>query len=295
METTLKVVVLSHTPEFEQNIVRGARLCYSSADIEALRDKVTPEDAEKFLNMILEIEHGSVLEHSSITFGIEGVSRALTHQLVRHRLASYSQKSQRYVKEGQFSYVVPKPIQNNPNARQSYIEHMERTQRVYDNITTELLYEMVSDHFYQLSEEKANEFNKLIFKAQEEKNSILSPQEICDLFKEFDKRTYSKFEKIAIENARYVLPNACETKIQMTVNVRTLFNFFKERLCDRAQEEIRDLAFEMWKACMEISPTIFKHAVPTCVNGKCKEGKMSCGKMLYYKEKHGAVINEYIQ
>ena len=108
METKLNVVVLSHTPEFEQNIVRGARLCYSSASIEGLRDKVTPEDAERFLNMILDIGHGSILEHSSITFGIEGVSRSLTHQLVRHRVgSSYSQKSQRYVSEGQFEYVIP--------------------------------------------------------------------------------------------------------------------------------------------------------------------------------------------
>lgn len=293
METKLNVVVLSHTPEFEQNIVRGARLCYSSASIEELRDKVTPEDAERFLNMILDIGHGSVLEHSSITFGIEGVSRALTHQLVRHRLASYSQKSQRYVKEGQFAYVIPQAIKGSADAEYTYIKHMERTQEAYDSITNSLLYKMISEHMESLNEEKMNELNKALYEAQEATGGLLSVEELFRVFKEFDKRTYSKLEKIAIENARYVLPNACETKIQMTVNVRTLFNFFKERLCDRAQDEIRDLAFEMWKACMEISPTIFKHAVPTCVNGKCKEGKMSCGKMAFYKEKHGDVINQY--
>lgn len=285
METKLKVVVLSHTPEFEQNIVRGARLCYSSAGIEELRDKVTPEDAEKFLNMIMGLGHGSVLEHSSITFGIDGVSRALTHQLVRHRLASYSQKSQRYVKEGQFAYVVPKEIAKNEYAYKEYVELMERIQGVYDYVAEELL----SDYISETLNQKPNH----PYFSDDEYKSFMSRGEMMNLFKKTDKRTYSALEKKAIENARYVLPNACETKIQMTVNVRTLFNFFKERLCDRAQEEIRDLAFEMWKACMEISPTIFKHAVPTCVNGKCKEGKMSCGKMLYYKEKHGAVINEH--
>ena len=285
METKLKVVVLSHTPEFEQNIVRGARLCYSSADIEGLRDKVTPEDAEKFLNMILGLGHGSVLEHSSITFGIEGVSRSLTHQLVRHRLASYSQKSQRYVKEGQFAYVVPKEIDKNEYAREEYVELMERIQAAYDYITEELLTDYISEVLKQNT-------NHPYFSISDYKETM-SMAEMIERFKSVDKRTFSKLEKKAIENARYVLPNACETKIQMTVNVRTLFNFFKERLCDRAQDEIRELAFEMWKACMEISPTIFKHAVPTCVNGKCKEGAYSCMKTAYYKEKHGAVINEY--
>ena len=115
----------------------------------------------------------------------------------------------------------------------------------------------------------------------------------CRAFKSEHKNEYNKFSKIAAENARAVLPNACETKIQVTMNVRALFNFFKERLCDRAQEEIREMAFEMWKACMEISPTIFKYAVPTCVNGKCKEGKMSCGKMLQYKQKYKEIIDNY--
>lgn len=292
MEITLKVVVLSHTPEFEQNIVRGAKLCYSSADIETLRDKVTPEEAEKFLDMIMGLGHGSVLEHSSITFGIEGVSRSLTHQLVRHRLASYSQKSQRYVKEGQFTYVVPKPIQDNPNARCSYIDHMERTQKVYDSIVEELLWDMIAE--YLTGQDGEGDFNKGVAIKQKELNSMLSMSELIQVFKECEKRAYSRFEKIAIENARYILPNACETKIQMTVNVRTLFNFFKERLCDRAQDEIRDLAWAMWLACMEISHTIFKHATPSCVHGKCKEGAMSCGKMLYYKDKHSKVINSYL-
>lgn len=251
MEAKLNVVVLSHTPEFEQNIVRGARLCYSSASIEELRDKVTPEDAEKFLNMILGLGHGSVLEHSCITFGIEGVSRSLTHQLVRHRIASYSQKSQRYVKEGQFSYIIPREIKECPEAEAIFIKAMEDDQKAYDQIVEALL-----------------------------KKYLLA------LGHEPSKKEMAELEKKAIENARYILPNACETKIQITINVRALFNFFRERLCDRAQDEIRDMAYAMWLECMKISRTIFKHAVPACVNGKCKEGKMCCGKMEYYKRKH---------
>lgn len=285
METKLNVVVLSHTPEFEQNIVRGARLCYSSATIEELKEKVTPEDAEGFLDMILEIGHGSILEHSSITFGIEGVSRSLTHQLVRHRIGcSYSQKSQRYVSEGQFEYVIPKPIAASPKLKAEYIKTMERLQEDYNSLTLGLLKEQIKEQF-----ETGYENPRL----KEALEHDIDKEEFIRLFKETDKKLYSKLEKIAIENARYVLPNGCETKIQVTMNVRALFNFFKERLCDRAQEEIRDMAFEMWKACMEISPTIFQYAVPTCVHGKCKEGKMTCGKMLYYKEKHGTVINQY--
>lgn len=285
MESKLNVVVLSHTPEFEQNIVRGARLCYSSASIEELRDKVTPEDAERFLNMILEIGHGSILEHSSITFGIEGVSRSLTHQLVRHRIGcSYSQKSQRYVSEGQFEYIIPKPIAAHESLKADYIKMMERLQEDYNHLTIELLKAQIKERFETGYENK---------KLKEALANEMEADEIVSIFKETDKKLYSKLEKIAIENARYVLPNACETKIQVTMNVRALFSFFKERLCDRAQEEIRDMAFEMWKACMDISPTIFKYAAPTCVHGKCKEGKMSCGKMLYYKQKHGDIIAQY--
>lgn len=293
METKLNVVVLSHTPDFEQNIVRGARLCYSSCGIEELKDKVTPEDADRFLNMILGIGHGSVLEHSYITFGIEGISRSTANQLVRHRHASYSQKSQRYVKEGQFEYVLPKRIKESVS-EDIYIEHMENTQKVYDTIVEDLICDMIMDYKVDIDENIRCEFERFFYNyAEQNKVKCWHAKNIIPAFKEFDKKTYNKFEKIAIENARYVLPNACETKIQVTMNVRSLFNFFKERLCDRAQDEIREMAFEMWKACMSISPTIFKHAVPTCVNGKCKEGKMSCGKAKEYKEKYERAINEF--
>ena len=85
-------------------------------------------------------------------------------------------------------------------------------------------------------------------------------------------------EKVANENARYVLPNACETKIVFTMNVRSLYNFFSKRCCNRAQEEIRELADEMLKLVKEIAPILFKNAGAPCVKGRCPEGKMTCGR-----------------
>jgi thymidylate synthase ThyX len=87
-------------------------------------------------------------------------------------------------------------------------------------------------------------------------------------------------EKKAAENARYHLPNACETKIVLTMNARALLHFFNERCCERAQEEIRELAVGMLRECKRVAPSIFKKAGPKCVKfGKCPEGKMTCGKI----------------
>ena len=93
-------------------------------------------------------------------------------------------------------------------------------------------------------------------------------------------------EKAAIEDARFVLPNACETKIVMTFNVRSLMNMFRHRCCERAQWEIRAMADEMLKLVKEVAPTLFKYAGPCCVSGPCPEGKMSCGKMKEKREKY---------
>ena len=96
-------------------------------------------------------------------------------------------------------------------------------------------------------------------------------------------------EKKAIEDARYVLPNACETKLSATFNARSLINFFHHRLCERAQWEIRDLAFEMLVLVKKVCPTVFKLAGPRCVSGSCPEGKMTCGKA---KEKREIFLKE---
>ena len=124
METKLRVKLISHTMNPELVIATAGKLCYSPSNIDDLMEKQTPESIERFVNMITSIGHGSVLEHTSFTFAIEGVSRSLTHQLVRHRIASYSQQSQRYVKETQFEYVIPQDIKNNPILEQSYKNHI---------------------------------------------------------------------------------------------------------------------------------------------------------------------------
>ena len=103
----MKVILIAHTPEPEKVIATAAKLCYSSSDISSLKEGLTDEKAADFVNMLASIGHESPLEHVSFTFGIEGVSRACTHQLVRHRIASYSQKSQRYVNENGFEYIIP--------------------------------------------------------------------------------------------------------------------------------------------------------------------------------------------
>lgn len=249
MEKQLKVTVLEHTPNFERNIARAGKLCYSPSEIEELNDKLTDEDVKKYLDMILGIGHGSILEHSTITFGIEGISRSLSHQLVRHRVGTnFSQKSQRYVNESDFGYVVPVEIKQNNYANYEFEKAMDMIKVAYNNI--------------------ANELEK----------------EYCKTM------TPHQAKKKAYENARAVLPNATETKMVVTMNVRSLFHFFKERLCERSQDEIRAMALEMWKECMKISPTIFKYAVPTCVNGKCKEGKMTCGKVVEVRNKFNSEI-----
>jgi thymidylate synthase (FAD) len=245
--SVLNVKLLSHTPDAEKLIATAAKLCYSSSDIESLRDGLTEEKIESFLDMLVSIGHESVMEHVSFTFGVEGISRACSHQLVRHRIASYSQKSQRYVNENGFEFITPPAIEEIPEAKAEY-------DRVIAEITES--YEKLANI---LTEKHTAEF---IAQGMDEKTAR------------------SKASKMANEDARFLLPNACETKIVVTMNVRSLFNFFRHRCCNRAQWEIRAVANEMLRQCMEVAPHIFSHAGPSCVaEGKCPEGKMTCGKM----------------
>ena len=229
MKTELKVKLISHTPEPERLIAAAAKLCYSESDAASIFDNLTPEAVERFLQRLTDMGHASPVEHANFTFAVEGVSRSLTHQLVRHRHASYSQKSQRYVTEGNFDYIVPPEIANNHRAIFIYCSAMIDAQDAYD----ELVYEL---------------------------------------------QAAGRTEKEAYEDARYVLPNACETKIVVTMNVRELLHFFNVRGCNRAQWEIRGLAYQMWLLCLDVAPNLFKNAGPACLHGKCPEGSMSCGK-----------------
>lgn len=240
---SLKVKLIQHTPEPEKTIAAAAKLCYSAVGIDEVMDKLTDESTEKFLNMLMSYGHASPIEHVSFTFAVEGVSRSLTHQLVRHRIASYSQQSQRYVKLEQFEYIVPPAIENDEVAKEIFIKSMKESQKAYDEISLRLKEKYIEDG---VSERAA--------------------------------------EKKAIEDARYVFPNACETKIVFTMNARTLMNFFHHRCCDRAQWEIRELAEQMVKEVRGIAPILFKKAGPSCVSGPCPEGSMCCGKLKEMRE-----------
>ena len=241
----MKVKIIAHTPNPESVVASAAKLCYSKVGIDEIQENLTEEGIEKFVSMLSAIGHHSPLEHCTFTFAVEGISRACSHQLVRHRIASYSQQSQRYVKLDKFDYIIPTAIENNEFAKDIFLNAMEQDKKAYNGIVEELMNEYIASSGYTLASIPKSEYNRL--------------------------------EKLAIEDARYVFPNACETKIVFTMNVRTLMNFFTHRCCDRAQWEIRDLANEMLIQVKEIAPTLFKKAGASCVRGKCPEGSMSCG------------------
>lgn len=219
--TELRVELLQHNAEPEKIAALAAKLCYSGADLSDLQKKVSSQEQTDFIKKLIGMGHFSVFEHVSFTFGVEGVSRALTHQLVRHRLASYSQKSQRYVKAGEsFPYVIPHTVAENSQAQESFTEVMGQISKAY---------------------------NKLLELG------------------------------VPAEDARYLLPNACETKIIITMNARELLHFFALRSCNRAQWEIRELSDKMLALCYSIAPAIFEKAGPGCVNKGCTEGQFTCG------------------
>ena len=255
----MNVKLLSHTPDAEKLIATAAKLCYSSSDIESLRDGLTEEKIESFLDMLVSIGHESVMEHVSFTFGIEGISRACSHQLVRHRIASYSQKSQRYVNENGFEFITPHAIEEIPEAKAEYDRVIAEITESYEKLANILTEKHTAEFMAQGMDEKT---------------------------------ARSKASKMANEDARFLLPNACETKIVVTMNVRSLFNFFRHRCCNRAQWEIRAVANEMLRQCLEVAPNIFSHAGPSCVaEGKCPEGKMTCGRFNEVREHFAKLKN----
>ena len=249
----MKVTLLAHTPDPEKVIAAAAKLCYSNSTIETLYDKQTPDAVEKFLNMLAEIGHESPIEHCSFTFGIEGVSRALLAQITRHRIASFSVQSQRYVMEKNFTFVTPPEIAANEEASAIFQKSMDDAIDSYRKLTD-------------------------ILKAKHKQTFLDAGIE--------EKEADRKAEKMAIEDARFVLPNAADTQMIVTMNARSLMNFFHHRCCNRAQWEIRAVADEMLKLCKEVAPHLFAFAGPSCVKGKCPEGKMTCGKMRQMQEKY---------
>lgn len=133
----MKVVLLRHTPDPEKTCVLAAKLCYSPSNIDELEGKVEGTDHAKFLKKILKLGHHSILEHASFTFGVEGISRTTSHQLVRHRIASYSQQSQRYVTNGSEEYVIPPSIGDNPEKRERFTSAMTDIYKLYWELVDE--------------------------------------------------------------------------------------------------------------------------------------------------------------
>lgn len=232
----MKVNLISWTPNPEQVVAAAARTCYSPGTVEETYKKVciSTEETEKFIEKITSLGHDSVLEHISFTFGIDEVSRVLLAQLTRHRIASFSVQSQRYVKYDTLAselselFVIPAPILESSNeAKDFYLGMLDKICQGYELLVLLLMEEGLS-----------------------------------------------KTE--AAENARYILPGAMKTNLVMTMNARELKHFFELRCCNRAQEEIRELAWTMLRCVKDICPAIFSNCGPKCVKGQCPEGAMSC-------------------
>lgn len=248
----MKVELLAYTPDADKIVAAAAKLCYAKSDITNLMEGLTPEKTESFLKILSDLGHESPVEHASFTFGIEGVSRALLAQITRHRIASFSVQSQRYVSKLDFEYITPPEIEAIPEAKAEFVKAMEEDAEHYEKLRA------------LLTEKHKAEF---IASGMDEKAATKAA------------------EKMANEDARFVLPNACDTKIIMTMNVRSLFHFFELRCCNRAQWEIRELATEMLRLVKGVAPNLFSHAGPSCAFGACSEGAYSCGKAVEMREK----------
>jgi thymidylate synthase (FAD) len=238
LEAKLKVILVHHTPNPEEVVAMAAKLCYSPLDIGSLKKRIKTKDQKGFVEKLMKMGHMSPIEHASFTFAIEGISRACSHQLVRHRIASYSQQSQRYIsKETGFDYIIPPTIKEDKELKKYFKEFMAQAQRAYNDILKKLNEKGIKG-------ESAN------------------------------------------QDARFVLPNAVETKIIVTMNARELLHFFRMRCCHRSQWEIRHMAEEMLRICKKVAPTIFEKAGPACLYVPCPEGEYTCGKIKEVREEH---------
>lgn len=250
------VTLLSYTHEPQKLIAAAAKLCYSPVGVQELMDGLTPEKVDKFVSMLESIGHESPMEHVTFTFAIEGVSRSFLAQITRHRIASYSVQSQRYVKEMDFSYVTPPQIAQNEQANAAFQECMRVCGQYYEQITA-------------------------LLKEGYVKENLASGMD--------EKKASSRRKNAPLRTPALYCQTACDTKMIVTMNVRSLFNFFAHRCCNRAQWEIREVADKMLALVYEKAPVLFAHAGAPCVRGVCPEGKMSCGRMKEMQEHMRAI------
>lgn len=237
-KATVSIKLIRYTPNPEEAVALAAKLCYSDADIEEIAQGLESQNVAGFIRRLISMNHLSPVEHASFTFAIEGVSRALLAQITRHRIASFSVKSQRYVKpEGEFDYIIPPAVEA---LGPEYIELYERQMQTIHG-------------FYE-------GWSQLLGKGEK-----------------------------GNEDARFLLPNAAETKMIMTMNARELIHFFSLRCCNRAQWEIREVAWEMLRLVMEIAPALFERSGPSCCRGACGEGKMNCGQAAQVRARHAGL------
>lgn len=229
-EVMPKVKLIRYTPAPEELVAMAGKLCYSASDLDDLSEGVAKKDQTKYLNRLADMGHFSPIEHASFTFGIEGVSRSLLAQITRHRIASFSVQSQRYVALGDdetgFDYVVPPRIA-------------------------------------ALGEEDAAEYRR--------------EMEQINLWYQAWRKKLGTGEG-SNEDARFVLPNAAATRMMVTMNARELLHFLSLRCCNRAQWEIRSVAWQMLDLAWQAAPALFGKAGPGCLHGACPEGRKSCGR-----------------
>lgn len=232
--TELKVALIRHTPSPQSLVALGARACYSAASLDELAEQVEARDQDAFIRGVIETGHLSTIEHAVFTFAVEGVSRTLLAEITRHRIASFSVQSQRYVSmEKGFGYIVPPSIEAlGQDAVAEYETQMETMHGWY---------------------------------------------------RDWQARLGGPGEK-SNQDARFVLPGACETRMLVTMNARELLHFFSLRCCERAQWEIRELARRMLAQAHAVAPELFAGAGPGCVGGACPEGKRSCGRSAMVRE-----------
>ncbi len=241
-EVKPQVKLIRYTPAPEELVALAGKLCYSASDLDDLSEGIAQKDQTKYLTRLMEMGHLSTVEHASFTFGIEGVSRSLLAQITRHRIASFSVQSQRYVALGDdengFDYVMPPAIA-------------------------------------ALGGEDAAEYRRQM--------------EQINIWYQAWRKKLGTGEK-SNEDARFVLPNAAATRMLVTMNARELQHFLGLRCCNRAQWEIRSVAWQMLALAREAAPALFENAGPGCLRGPCPEGKKCCGRTEEVRE-HARALN----